>query len=54
MATASTRQELQEVDDRVKLYFYIQNLRYHNKNRKIHITVRDTVNTQASSGVAQR
>jgi len=48
MATASSKEELREVDDRVKLYFYIQNLRWHNKNRKIHITVRDTVNTRGS------
>ncbi|MCK5291275.1 MAG: hypothetical protein KAR39_04580, partial [Thermoplasmata archaeon] len=44
MATASTRKELQEVDDRVKLYFYIQNLRYAERNRELSITVHDTVN----------
>jgi hypothetical protein len=48
MATASTRKELQEVDDRVKLYFYIQNLRYADRNRELSISVRDTVNTRGS------
>ncbi len=48
MATASTRKELQEVDDRVKLYFYIQNLRYAERNRELSISVCDTINTRGS------
>jgi hypothetical protein len=48
MATSASREELQEIDKRVKLYFYIQNLRYHERNRKIHITARDTINTRGS------
>lgn len=44
----------EELKRRWSLYFYIQNLRYHNKNRKVWITVCDTINTRASSGVAQR
>jgi hypothetical protein len=54
MATSASREELQQVDERVMLYFYIQNLRWAERNRQIHISVRDTVNTRGSLVVRVR
>jgi hypothetical protein len=51
MATAATKAELDELDARIREYFYIQNLRYAEKQRKCRITVRDTTHTRASGPI---
>jgi hypothetical protein len=48
MATSSTREELEALDERINEYFYKQNLKFAEKLRKYSITIRDTVETRSS------
>jgi hypothetical protein len=48
MATSSSREELEALDERINEYFYKQNLKFAERQRKVPITVRSTNHTRSS------